>query len=149
MLSSRSFSTLRSCKRTRSCRTRCHKATDWDKLYDRINLLNDLDKCAMYKDERAALMDSNPGIVESDIEGLSVENLKSINIGLKYIKIIYSDSNKYGYLHDYERLAPSMKIEMTATERIDARTRLIDLIERFPKLERHFYNIMQSLRLLD
>ena len=150
----RNFHTMRSCKRTRSYsspyyRTNCHRVTDWDKLYDRVNTLNNIDKCAMYKDEKTALMDRYPGIVDTDIEGLTVEDLKSINIGLKYIKAIYTDSNKYGYLYDHERLAPSMKIEMTATERIDARTRLSNLMERFPKLDKYFYCIMQLLRLLD
>jgi hypothetical protein len=103
----------------------------------------------MYKDERAALMESNPGILDTDIEGLTVENLKSINIGLKYIKTLYTDSNKYGYLHYHERSAPSIKIEMTATERIDARSHLTSLMERFPKLNNYCYCIMQSLRLLE
>jgi hypothetical protein len=133
-------------------RTRCNKYTG--DFLCKVKLLNDEDNRIMYENTLASLLKNHPGISMSSIDGLTCKQLNSICVHLDYIQEIYVKAHKFGYLTQFDilsnnKLFSSVRVvDMTAKERIDARTTLANIATEFPKLESYCYNLMLELRVL-
>lgn len=125
--------------------SRCQK----NSLIHTIANLNEVDKCKMHVAEKSLLLNNHKNINQTNLDKLSADDLKRINVKLDYIHWFYVRPKKVGYLNDEERRSWfPQKREMTAEERIDARKKFSDLIKDYPEQSPYFLSMMLELRLL-
>jgi hypothetical protein len=86
------------------------------------------------------------------IAGLTIDEIRRLRAGVAYVRVINLRENLVAHLTYDDAcefpFSSTKKVAMTAAQRIDARDRMLGLVERFPAQAPYLFDLMLSMRLL-